>query len=70
MRSKKSKNEYLFDTDFWDHPEDWPHDLPGYVFLARAFNELGRATHGERWDQSAEKNDQKSQKSRRKTAMI
>jgi hypothetical protein len=34
---------------FWDHPRDWPHDPPGYVFLARACQEVGRAMFGSKW---------------------
>jgi hypothetical protein len=37
---------------FWDHPKNWPHDPPGYVFLARASQELGRAMFGDRWAES------------------
>ena len=38
-----------FDYRFWAHPETWPHDPPGHVFFARAFQEIGRATYGARW---------------------
>jgi len=34
---------------FWDHPGAWPHDPPGYVFLARACQEVGRAMFGAQW---------------------
>jgi hypothetical protein len=37
---------------FWDHPRDWPHDPPGYVFLARACQEVGRAMFGSKWAES------------------
>jgi hypothetical protein len=46
---RPSKEEQLFDPSFWEYPADWPHDSPGYVFLARAFDEIGRAAHAERW---------------------
>ncbi len=46
---RPSKEEQLFDPSFWEYPADWPRDPPGYVFLARAFDEIGRAAHGERW---------------------
>jgi hypothetical protein len=44
------RQEQLFDPSFWEYPADWPRDPPGYVFLARAFDEVGRAAHGERWN--------------------
>jgi hypothetical protein len=47
---RPSKEEQLFDPSFWEYPADWPRDPPGYVFLARAFDEIGRAAHGERWN--------------------
>jgi hypothetical protein len=37
---------------FWDHPEQWPHDPPGYVFLARGCHEVGRAMFGAKWAES------------------
>src|SRR5437660_6461164 len=46
---RPSKEEQLFDPSFWEYPADWPRDPPGYVFLARAFDEIGRVAHGERW---------------------
>jgi hypothetical protein len=36
--------------DFWQMPESWPSDSPDYVFLARAFNQIGRAIFGPKWD--------------------
>jgi hypothetical protein len=44
-----SNEEQLFDSHFWANPADWPRDPPGYVFLGRAFDEIGRAAHAERW---------------------
>jgi hypothetical protein len=41
----------LFDRSFWSSPEKWPHDPPGSVFLARAFDEIGRAIHGDQWNE-------------------
>ncbi len=41
----------LFDRSFWNSPEKWPHDPPGFVFLARAFDEIGRAIHGDQWNE-------------------
>jgi hypothetical protein len=38
------------DRNFWGHPRGWPIDPPGYVFLARAFDEIGRARFGSDWD--------------------
>jgi len=43
-----------FDGHFWNAPNSWPHDPPGYVFLARAFNEIGQAKYGTRWIESPE----------------
>jgi hypothetical protein len=37
---------------FWDHPGAWPHDPPGYVLLARACQEVGRAMFGAQWAES------------------
>lgn len=34
--------------------EAWPHDPPGYLFLARAFDFLGRAIFHEKWAESAD----------------
>jgi len=44
-------------NQFWHTPREWPHDPPGYVFLARAFSEIGRAIFGEKW--SGEENPPK-----------
>jgi hypothetical protein len=43
--SQPSEDNY----PFWDHPGKWPHDPPGYVFLARACHEVGRAMFGAEW---------------------
>jgi hypothetical protein len=43
------KNLVQFDDRLWRHPEDWPHEQCGYVFLARAFGEIGSALHGQSW---------------------
>jgi hypothetical protein len=34
---------------FWNKPEHWPVDTPDYIFLARAFNQIGKAMFGEYW---------------------
>lgn len=53
MQSKRSPSSAIkYDHQLWDHPERWPHDLPDYVFLARAFQEMGRARYGEQWTDS------------------
>ena len=39
-----------FNEALWDDPDTWPHDRPGYVFLARAFDPVGRALFGDHWD--------------------
>ena len=35
--------------EFWSMPSSWPMDPAGYVFLARAMDELGRARYGRDW---------------------
>jgi hypothetical protein len=35
--------------DFWARPHVWPLDPDGYVFLARAVEEIGRAMFGQHW---------------------
>jgi hypothetical protein len=40
--------EYLL----WDKPQDWPLETPGYVFLARACQEVGRRLFGCEWNES------------------
>jgi hypothetical protein len=50
MQSERSKsNAIKYDHRLWDNPERWPHDPPNYVFLARAFHEIGRARYREQW---------------------
>lgn len=34
---------------FWGNPRPWPRDPAGYVFLARAVHEIGRAKFGDEW---------------------
>jgi hypothetical protein len=41
-----------FDAQLWNRPETWPHDPLGYVFLARAFAEVGHAKYGAHWAES------------------
>jgi hypothetical protein len=48
-RSEKPDLVNLFNNGFWYLRDDWPNDHPGYVFLARAFDEIGTALHGDRW---------------------
>jgi hypothetical protein len=43
------KNELFFDPDVWADSKSWPYEPPGYVFLARAFQEIGRAKFGGEW---------------------
>src|SRR6476661_11159777 len=52
-----SKQQCRLDPKFWDHPENWPDDSPGFVFLARALDELGRAEHRDQWEQSIQAPD-------------
>ena len=50
MQSKRpTVTGIKFDPQLWRHPEKWPHDPPNYVFLARAFGEIGRARYGDEW---------------------
>jgi hypothetical protein len=50
MQSKRSPLSAIkYDHQLWNHPEGWPHDPPNYVFLARAFQEIGRARYGDQW---------------------
>jgi hypothetical protein len=35
--------------NFWAKPQNWPHDPLGYVFLARAVANIGRAVFGDEW---------------------
>jgi hypothetical protein len=50
MQSKRSPLSAIkYDHRLWNHPEGWPHDPPNYVFLARAFQEIGRARYGDQW---------------------
>jgi len=38
-----------YDRRFWERRENWPCDVPGYQFLARAFLVLGKAKYGDQW---------------------
>jgi hypothetical protein len=51
---KTNKDEY----PFWDNPQRWPHDPPGYVFLVRACHEIGRAIFDAQWLESWEEPDE------------
>jgi hypothetical protein len=37
------------DADFWNAPYRWPRDPFGYIFLARAFNEVGKVIFQDDW---------------------
>lgn len=37
------------DISFWSDESRWPYDPPGYVFLLRAVNEMGRAMYPNIW---------------------
>jgi hypothetical protein len=53
MQSKRSPLSVIkYDHQLWNHPERWPHDPPNYVFLARAFRQIGRARYGVQWTDS------------------
>jgi hypothetical protein len=47
----------MFDHPFWAQPKSWPHDSPEYVFLARAFHDIGSATYHDRWVQPPRVNE-------------
>ena len=36
-------------NEFWANRYSWPNDPKGYVFLARAVDELGQALNGSGW---------------------
>src|SRR4051794_9732110 len=36
--------------EFWSKPNKWPRDQEGFVFLARAAEEIGRKLFGSAWD--------------------
>jgi hypothetical protein len=46
---------HKFYHPLWGRPETWPRDLPEYVFLARAFDEVGAAVHGAEWNRPLKK---------------
>ena len=53
MPNKRSTlSAVKYDHNLWGYPERWPHDPPNYVFLARAFREIGRARYGDQWTDS------------------
>jgi hypothetical protein len=55
LSAKSDQNTFECDSLLWDHPEKWPQGPVGYVFLARAFHEIGSAMFNERWvDDSAD----------------
>jgi hypothetical protein len=37
------------DDFFWENCAKWPPDLPGHVFLARAFDQIGQSKYRPRW---------------------
>jgi hypothetical protein len=50
MQSKRpTVSGIKFDPQLWRHPEKWPHDPLNYIFLARAFQEIGRTRYGDEW---------------------
>jgi hypothetical protein len=50
MRNRNSGDAVKLDYSFWDHPENWPHDRPSHVFLARAVDQVGRTMFGDHWN--------------------
>ena len=39
---------------FWKTPSEWPNDPPGYIFLARAFDQIGSVRFIEKWSKKEE----------------
>ena len=39
-------------AQFWNAQKDWPDDPPGYVFMARAFDQIARKMFGDEWTKS------------------
>ena len=52
-----AKNSLLFDRQFWGNRKNWPHDPPGYVFLAHAFHEVGVTSYRGEWVQPPRVNE-------------
>ena len=50
MRNQKSRGVVKPYHSLWDHPENWPHDRPGHVFLARVVDQVGRVMFGGHWN--------------------
>jgi hypothetical protein len=57
------------DKQFWGSPSKWPRDTHDYVFLARAFDQIGRARFGEEWIGSEAVTDHVWQPATRKMVM-
>jgi hypothetical protein len=54
-----AKNLSLLDERFWRDQKNWPHDSPGYVFLPRAFHEIGTANYRGGWARPPHVNEPK-----------
>jgi hypothetical protein len=50
MRNQKSRGVVKLDHSLWHDPENWPHDRPGHVFLARVVDQVGRVMFGDHWN--------------------
>jgi hypothetical protein len=46
LRKRSSRAAFDLDSSFWRDSNSWPHDHPGYVFIASAFREIGALTYG------------------------
>jgi hypothetical protein len=46
------RNSFPFNGSFWRDQDKWPRDWNGYTFLARAFQEVGRALFPDAWPKS------------------
>ena len=54
---KSAKNLFPFDASFWRDPKNWPHDPQDYVFLARAFHEIGHVVFPDAWVELRDDNE-------------
>jgi hypothetical protein len=47
--SREDAHDPVIDPEFWNDRDSWPIDSKEYVFLARAFDQLGKAKFGDKW---------------------
>jgi hypothetical protein len=46
---REDAHDPVIDPEFWNDRDSWPIDPKEYVFLARAFDQLGKAKFGDKW---------------------